>query len=634
MGRIAADQRTTNGVTKTTTYATPSVPYNYDGSIAQLTYPSGRTITYTPSGAGRSLSAADTANNISYAMMAMYTPQGALRSLTSGGSILSSFYYNNRLQPCRSAVNATGTAPSTCSDGANKGDVMDFTYDFHLGASDNGNVYKISNNRTNASDRNINYTYDSLNRIWQAYTDGNLWGETYSIDTWGNLSAIGSYSGKPAGETLSQGIDTANRFMNACSANCYDTAGNLLNDGLNSYTYDAEGHTSIGAGVTYYYDGDGKRVRKSSGTLYWYGSGSDALDETDASGNLTNEYIFFGGKRIARGDSSNNVFYYFTDNLGTSRAIVQSGQTTPCYDQDFYPFGREVPHGSETPAFVNSCPQNYKFTGKERDSESGLDNFGARYDSSQYGRFMTPDPGNAGADRMNPQSWNMYSYAENNPIIFTDPTGMSADTAFSYDDWLFNSPTCGCNFNSQYEKGGANVIESFANEANNAAGDFSAREQYGLTIMSKNAIGVAAARYHYDASAFIASLLAAGAANEIDPNILVGLGFRESRLNPSDKHGGLFQIQYPKDYGIAPGDIGKFEVQIPSAAKALSGNIRAFHGNVDLGIASWTLGVSGTQHLFSSGGMQAVRNAWLDRTHHDYGQVGPQYIDLIKQFEQ
>ncbi len=43
-----------------------------------------------------------------------------------------------------------------------------------------------------------------------------------------------------------------------------------------------------------------------------------------------------------------------------------------------------------------------KFTGKERDSESGLDNFGARYDSSQYGRFMTPDPGNAGADPYNP----------------------------------------------------------------------------------------------------------------------------------------------------------------------------------------------------------------------------------------
>lgn len=61
--------------------------------------------------------------------------------------------------------------------------------------------------------------------------------------------------------------------------------------------------------------------------------------------------------------------------------------------------------------------------GKERDSESGLDNFGARYDYSQYGRFMSPDPvGNAVA--IPPQSWNMYSYVLNNPLSFIDPTGL------------------------------------------------------------------------------------------------------------------------------------------------------------------------------------------------------------------
>ncbi len=74
----------------------------------------------------------------------------------------------------------------------------------------------------------------------------------------------------------------------------------------------------------------------------------------------------------------------------------------------------------------------HKFTGKERDSESGLDNFGARYDSSQYGRFMTPDPGNAGADPTNPQSWNMYSYVLNNPLSYIDPTGM--DCVYLNDD--------------------------------------------------------------------------------------------------------------------------------------------------------------------------------------------------------
>ena len=71
------------------------------------------------------------------------------------------------------------------------------------------------------------------------------------------------------------------------------------------------------------------------------------LDETDATGSVTNanfsEYIFAGGRRMARRDSAGNVLYYFADHLGTSRTMAQvaSGQTTAtlCYDADFYPFG-------------------------------------------------------------------------------------------------------------------------------------------------------------------------------------------------------------------------------------------------------------------------------------------------------
>lgn len=66
----------------------------------------------------------------------------------------------------------------------------------------------------------------------------------------------------------------------------------------------------------------------------------------------------------------------------------------------------------------------YRSTGKERDAESGLDYFGARYMSSSMGRIMSPDPGNIGANPANPQSWNMYSYSLNNPLRLTDPTGL------------------------------------------------------------------------------------------------------------------------------------------------------------------------------------------------------------------
>jgi RHS repeat-associated protein len=419
MGRPTADRRVTNNVPATTSYV-----YNFDGSVYQLTYPSNRTVTYTPNIAAQPASAVDTGNNVTYVNTALYTPHGALRSVTygSGANPISSLYYNTRLQPCRIAVNTAGSAPGSCSDATNTGNIMDFTYDFHLGSGDNGNAYRIANNRAGATSRGINYRYDPVNRIAGAFTDGNLWGEGYVIDGWGNLKAIGAYMGRPTGENPSQGANTNNQLTNMCSGTCYDAAGDVINDGLYTYAYDVEGHLTSGAGVTYNYDGDGKRVLKSNGTpyeIYWYGMGNDALDETDQSGNFQNEYIFFGGNRIARRDSSGNVYYYFADHLGTSRNIVQAGQTTACYDADFYPFGGEI-------TYTNSCPQNqkYKFTGKERDSESGLDNFGARYNTSRFGRFMSPDPGNAGATNDDPQSWNGYAYVGNNPTRFTDPDGL------------------------------------------------------------------------------------------------------------------------------------------------------------------------------------------------------------------
>jgi len=80
----------------------------------------------------------------------------------------------------------------------------------------------------------------------------------------------------------------------------------------------------------------------------------------------------------------------------------------------------------------------YKFTGKERDNESGLDDFGARYYASTMGRFMSPDPlpwlqwQNGSSDDkkqfnqfiMNPQNLSAYTYVLNNPLVSVDPDGM------------------------------------------------------------------------------------------------------------------------------------------------------------------------------------------------------------------
>ena len=64
------------------------------------------------------------------------------------------------------------------------------------------------------------------------------------------------------------------------------------------------------------------------------------------------------------------------------------------------------------------------FTGQERDNESGLDYFGARYLTSSMGRFLSPDPGNVGSNPHDPQSWNAYAYVGNNPLARIDSGGL------------------------------------------------------------------------------------------------------------------------------------------------------------------------------------------------------------------
>jgi len=425
---LTTDQRTTNSVTKTTTYQN-----NFAGLLATLTYPSGRVITYTSDGAGRMSKGQDIPNSVNYvtgtcangtdSLGVYYTPPGSPSSLLNGASLVSTFYYDKRLQPCRISAKSTGTAPLTCTDTA-VGNVLDFTYNFNLGAGDNGNVVSITNNRDTT--RSQSFTYDPLNRLATARTTSTTgstcWDEAFGYDPWGNPLSIGRISGYTCSneELLSITATTNNQI----SGDTFDAAGNLITiPAIANYTYDAENHLKTAAGVTYTYDGDGKRVEKSNGKLYWYGTSSDPLDETDLAGNTNNssffEYIFFGGKRIARRDYQNNVNYYFADHLGTAR-VVTNASGTILDDSDFYPFGGER-------AYLNSSPQNYKFTGKERDSESGLDNFGLRYLGSSMGRFMSPDSIANDWELQNPQTWNRYVYARNNPLAYVDPDGAAVE---------------------------------------------------------------------------------------------------------------------------------------------------------------------------------------------------------------
>jgi len=84
------------------------------------------------------------------------------------------------------------------------------------------------------------------------------------------------------------------------------------------------------------------------------------------------------------------------------------------------------PYGGIQKIWENSYSPELKFSGKERDSESNLDYFGARYYANYYYRWLIPDPVvNRDEAMRNPQLWNLYSFCRNNPATYWDPTGLT-----------------------------------------------------------------------------------------------------------------------------------------------------------------------------------------------------------------
>ena len=107
--------------------------------------------------------------------------------------------------------------------------------------------------------------------------------------------------------------------------------------------YDPENRIQSTGGVTYTYDADGNRVEKSGGsvsTLYWYGA-PGIIAESDLSGTLKSEYVFFNGKRLARIDlPAGTVHYYLSDHLNSTSMVVSSAGSIE-EGSDYSPFGSE-----------------------------------------------------------------------------------------------------------------------------------------------------------------------------------------------------------------------------------------------------------------------------------------------------
>ena len=422
MGRVVRQYQRTDSVN----YLVEAT-YNVGSAVATETYPSvpgasdRRSVSFSYDNAGRLSSLSSSAT--SYAPAASvssigYSSQNALSTETYGNSLIHAVSYNNRLQPTEIKL---GTSSNSTS-------VLDLNYSYGT-TTNNGNIQSYTYSGGGLS-YTQSFTYDSLNRLSTATeTNGGStnWSQTNAYDRYGNRQI--DYGGGSYNLAFSS---STNRITT--SGYSYDSSGNLTNDGSHSYGFDAESKVkSVDSTTAYTYDGEAKRVRKLVGenTRFIYGIGGQLVAEYDgSSGNLKKEYISGGITIEPTAVNSNGTQYPTGDHLGSPRVITNSSGSVVSR-HDYMPFGEELGAsvGGRTTGigFSSSGDNNRKkFTGYERDTETGLDFAQARFYGSTQGRFTSSDPFSASAIIADPQTFNRYAYCRNNPVNSTDPTGMAA----------------------------------------------------------------------------------------------------------------------------------------------------------------------------------------------------------------
>lgn len=339
-----------------------------------------------------------------------------------------------------------------------QGPVYRYTVPASGGYTANGNVNQYQDSVMGT----WNFGYDNLNRLTSAlpgagssnnYAGYNL---CMSYDAFGNRTFYNWQQGacNPSTATPTASYTSANQVVGFQ----YDASGNVLNDSKNAYAYDAEGRVCAMAtysmasgwvGTGYIYNADGQRVAKGTITpifstnpqqllcssniavteTYVLGQGGEQLtvlspnQATTANPNGWVRTNVSAGNLMATYDTY-GLHFQLTDPLGTRRVQVSDfGQ--PEEQCQSLPFGEGLNCNTayRAPASADDATMLH-FTGKERDTESGLDYFGARYYVSNMGRFSSPDPGWFFASRLEyPQTWNQYSYVLNNPLNAVDPDG-------------------------------------------------------------------------------------------------------------------------------------------------------------------------------------------------------------------
>jgi RHS repeat-associated protein len=294
----------------------------------------------------------------------------------------------------------------------------------------------------NSSDaQTCSYSHDDLARI-ASVSCGSIWSQTLSYDAFGNINKSGTSSFQPTYSYL-----TNQMTQIGSSYPTYDANGNVTNDFLNTYAWDANGRPVTADSVGLTYDALGRIVEQNRSGAYtqivYTPSGAKLALMTGSA--LQKGFVPLTGGSMAIYNSSGLAYYRHSDWIGSSR-FASTPSRTLYFDGAYGPFGE---------AYASTGTTDLSFTGMNQDTAANLYDFPAREYGTQ-GRWPSPDPAGISSVRIkDPQTWNRYAYVRNNPLALRDPTGLIPSYC-----WLKNDgETGGCT-------GGVDLDDSLDDQVN------------------------------------------------------------------------------------------------------------------------------------------------------------------------